>query len=358
VVAALEGLVAERLGLPVAAVQADSARLSPFLAALSLLVGGNPRAAAAVRAALAGSHPPIVHAHNLLPTFGFRALAAARAAGAKVVLHLHQFRLVCAVGVCFTAGRPCTRCHGRNTLPGLIHRCRGGLLESSIYAASLALWQSRVLANADLLLFPSNFARERLRALGVDLADRPSAVLYPPVVIPPSPAPRRGGYALVASRLSAEKGVDVAVQACARARVPLIVAGEGPERPRLERLAQRLGAKVTFAGRLGQDELAELRRQAAVAVVPSRSENFPTAAAEAMACGLPVVATAVGGTGELVPAKWLVPAEEPERMAERIVALWGDEEAGEEAVLRVRRLCDPELVAARLADHYRRLTGP
>ena len=60
----------------------------------------------------------VVHAHNLQPALGWRALAAARAAGARVVLHLHQYRLVCAVGVCFTRGQECTRCHGRNTAPG------------------------------------------------------------------------------------------------------------------------------------------------------------------------------------------------------------------------------------------------
>ena len=60
-----------------------------------------------------------MHAHNLHPTLGWRALAAAREAGARVVLHLHQYRLVCAIGVCFTRGEECTRCHGRNTLPGV-----------------------------------------------------------------------------------------------------------------------------------------------------------------------------------------------------------------------------------------------
>ena len=59
-----------------------------------------------------------MHAHNVHPAFGWRALAAAREAGARVVLHLHNYRLVCAVGTCFTHGEDCTRCHGRNTLPG------------------------------------------------------------------------------------------------------------------------------------------------------------------------------------------------------------------------------------------------
>ena len=66
----------------------------------------------------------VVHAHNLLPAFGWRALQAARAAGARTVLHLHNYRLVCAVGTCFTRGSDCTRCHGRNTVPGVRLNCR------------------------------------------------------------------------------------------------------------------------------------------------------------------------------------------------------------------------------------------
>ena len=89
----------------------------------------------------------VVHAHNVNPTFGARALEAARAAGARVVLHLHNYRLVCAVGTCFTRGEDCTRCHGRNTLPGLQLNCRGGSrAESAAYAAGLALWQRRLTA--------------------------------------------------------------------------------------------------------------------------------------------------------------------------------------------------------------------
>ena len=52
---------------------------------------------------------------------GLACVEALAEAGARVVLHLHQYRLVCAVGVCFTEGADCTRCHGRNTLPGVLH---------------------------------------------------------------------------------------------------------------------------------------------------------------------------------------------------------------------------------------------
>ena len=85
----------------------------------------------------------MVHAHNLNPAFGWRALAAARAAGARVVAHLHNYRLVCAVGTCFTRGADCTRCHGANTAPGVALRCRGAAAEAAVYGAGLALWQRR-----------------------------------------------------------------------------------------------------------------------------------------------------------------------------------------------------------------------
>ena len=190
----------------------------------------------------------VVHAHNLNPTLGWRALAAAREAGARVVLHLHQYRLVCAIGVCFTRGAECTRCHGRNTLPGVRLNCRGSLGEAAAYGASLALWQRRLVAQADAVIVPSVFARERLRELGAPLDWERVHVLAPPVrVVASESRAVAGSYALVVSRLAPEKGVDVAIDACRAAGVPLVVAGEGPERDALQARAAG-GADVRFVG--------------------------------------------------------------------------------------------------------------
>src|SRR5439155_10197585 len=102
-----------------------------------------------------------------------------------------------------------------------------------------------------------------------------------------------GGYALVVSRLAREKGIDVAIEACRIAGVPLVIAGEGPEHAALAESAS--GADVRFAGRVADAELARLRAGASVALVPSRSaETFGLAAAEAMAAGVPVAASRVG----------------------------------------------------------------
>ena len=183
------------------------------------------------------------------------------------MLHLHQYRLVCAIGVCYTRGAECTRCHGRDTLPGVRLRCRGSLPEAAAYGAALALWQHRLVAQADALIVPSRFARERLRALGAPLPWERVHVLPPPVraLSRTAPSPRseltesqtagspRRPYALVVARLAPEKGVDVAIDAC---RLAGIAARGGRRRSR-----------AAGAARAGRRRRRVLRRD--VSMTPS-----------------------------------------------------------------------------------------
>jgi glycosyltransferase involved in cell wall biosynthesis len=382
VVDGLLALVRERLGEPAELLTRDSAGLSRPRAALGLLRGGlAPRDVAdAVR--LTGAR--VVHAHNLNPAFGWRALEAAKQAGARVVLHLHQYRLVCANGVCFTHGADCTRCHGRNTLPGVVLGCRGVRSEGLAYGASLALWQRRVAQLANAVVVPSAFARERLRELGAPLDWGRVHVLAPPIDMPAPDGSRLDGeYALVASRLAPEKGIDVAIDACRLAGVPLVIAGDGPERDALRARASAAtnatpgsdaipGAGATpgsdaipgadvipgadtirFAGHVSTHELARLRAGAALALIPSRSaETFGMAAAEAMAAGIPVVASRVGALPELVEEDGLVAAGDPVALAGVIERRWNDRHAGERGRERVSELCAPPAVAQRLERIY------
>src|SRR5580704_8022415 len=152
VVEDLAWLVREHLGEQVESmirwpISDRSAMLGRGRAAGGLLRGGLDAEQVAARVRASGAR--LVHAHNLNPTLGWRALRAAREAGAGVVLHLHQYRLVCANGVCFTRGEQCTRCHGRNTLPGVLRNCRGSRMEALAYGASLALWQAKLVEQAD-----------------------------------------------------------------------------------------------------------------------------------------------------------------------------------------------------------------
>jgi glycosyltransferase involved in cell wall biosynthesis len=352
----LAWLVRERLGEQVALLARDSVAAGRGRAAAGLLRGGlDP---AEVAAAVQAGGARVVHAHNLQPTLGWRALAAARAEGARVVVHLHQYRLVCAVGVCFTHGEECTRCHGRNTLPGVLRNCRGARAQALAYGAGLALWQRRTVEQADAVIVPSAFARERLRELGAPLPWERVHVLAPPVPAlsqapveavassdPPQP------YALAVARLSPEKGIDVAIDACRLAGIALVVAGDGPERGRLGERAR--GGDVRFVGRVEDERLAELRAGAELALVPSRSaETFGLAAAEAMAAGLPVAASRVGALPELVGDEGLAAPGDAAALAGVIERLRGDAGAGARARARVRGVCAPEVIAAGLAEVY------
>ena len=342
----LRWLIETQLGEAVEVLERDSADLRDADAARALLRGGvaEDEVAAAVRRTGAR----VVHAHNLNPAFGWRALAAARAAGARTVLHLQNYRLVCANGICFTLGEDCTRCQGRNTAPGVRLNCRGGSrAESAVYGAALAVWQRRLAAHVERFVVPSAFALRRLRELRAPVGPDPAVVPSVQREFAGGSGAADGEFVLFAGRVAAEKGVFDAVAACREAGLPLVVAGEGPALEEVRRLG------VEAPGRVAADALAALRARAAVAVVPSRYEEIlPLAALEGMAAGLPTVATRSGGLPEVVPEEGLAPIGDVPALAERLNALWRDAYAGARALERVREVCAPERVAERLAAVY------
>ncbi len=167
----------------------------------------------------------------------------------------------------------------------------------------------------------------------------------------PEPDGLPARYALVVSRLAAEKGIDVAIGACRRAGMPLVIAGEGPERGRLEALAQ--GAEVRLLGAVGDERLAGLRAGAAVALAPSRSaETFGVAPAEAMAAGVPVVGSRIGALPEILAEDELVEPGDERALAQAILRVAGDRAAGERGRARIEAVCGPEVVADGLRAAY------
>jgi colanic acid/amylovoran biosynthesis glycosyltransferase len=119
-----------------------------------------------------------------------------------------------------------------------------------------------------------------------------------------TPASRdgRGGplRILCVSRLVLGKGLTLLFEAAQGIGAEIVLVGEGPERGRLERRAAELGVEVTFAGAVGQDEIRGHYADADVFCLPSFAEGVPVVLMEAMASGLPVVATRITGIPELV----------------------------------------------------------
>ena len=122
---------------------------------------------------------------------------------------------------------------------------------------------------------------------------RDADVVYPPVSMKPAgePAAARGDFLLSLGRLVPYKRVDLAIGAAERLGVRLVVAGEGPERARLEAMA---GPHTEFVGAVSEQEAGELLSTCA-AFVFCADEDFGIAPVEANAHGAPVVGYARGG---------------------------------------------------------------
>jgi glycosyltransferase involved in cell wall biosynthesis len=135
---------------------------------------------------------------------------------------------------------------------------------------------------------------------------------------------------LAVGRLRAPKDFLTLVRAAALApagTLRVLIAGEGPDRPRLEAEIARLGMAGTVELLGEREDVAELLATADVFVLPSRSEGMPMSVLEAMAAGVPVVASRVGGVPELVRdgvTGTLVAAEDPGALAAALSALATD----------------------------------
>ena len=344
----------ERAGIPHALLERTSASAGRVRAAAALLHGGS--GTDPVEDAVGRLGATVAHAHNMLPLIGPRGLEAARDAGAKVVLHLHNVRLFCATGFGERDGGPCERCRGRNTLPGLRLNCRRSLPEATVYAIGLSAHQPRVLAAVDRFVTPGAAAADLLARRGLPRERiQPLAHYLPAASFAEASRAGDGAYALVTSRLSPEKGIDAAIQAAAEAGVPLRVAGDGPDRERLEALAG--DGDVEFLGRVPSERVRDLLAGAAAVLMPSRYHEFsPYSALEAMAQGVPVVATAMGGLPELLgPGRCTAPGNGVE-FAARLAGLWTDRRSrqaeGEELLERARERHGEDRYVRELLDLY------
>ena len=160
--------------------------------------------------------------------------------------------------------------------------------------ARMARWDRDTAGRADRYVAISHYVAGRIRRY----YNREAIVVYPPVDTEffhaDDTVPAR--QALVVSALVPYKRIDVAIDACRLAGVPLTIVGDGPDRQRLERAG---GAAVRFLGYLSNEEIRGLYRESAVVLLPGE-EDFGIAPLEAQACGRPVVALGRGGALETV----------------------------------------------------------
>ena len=172
--------------------------------------------------------------------------------------------------------------------------------------------------------------------------------------------PHRTGPIVTVARLSPEKDLANLIRATALAveRSPDLrveVAGDGPCLEDLKRLAGDLGVAgyINFLGEVR--DVPGLLAGARMFVLPSRSEGIPLTVLEAMARGLPVVATRVGGLPEVVDhgvTGLLVPTADPVALADAVVTIWNDPDLGDRMGRAGRRRTEKLFDVRRMVAQY------
>jgi glycosyltransferase involved in cell wall biosynthesis len=178
--------------------------------------------------------------------------------------------------------------------PAQVGPFRSTLLRHAM--AGLARWDAGTAGRVDRFLANSQYVAGRIRRY----YNRGSTIVYPPVAtdfyFPSDPRPAADPNCLLVSALVPYKRVDIAVEACRLAGLPLKIVGRGPEEARLRAMA---GTHVEFLGWLNDEEIRNLYRQATAVLLPG-IEDFGMVPVEAQACGTPVVALREGGACETV----------------------------------------------------------
>ena len=193
-------------------------------------------------------------------------------------------------------------------------------------------------------------------------------IMFNPVALPPIPTPwsaRQAGSVLFLGKLGQAKGVYDLLQACAELtqRCPslhLALGGDG-DRSALQQQADALGVArhVDLLGWVQGEQKTRLLNSCRIYVLPSYFEGLPMSILEAMACGVPVIATAIGGIPEAIQdgvEGYLLAPGDVNGLAERIARLLSDDalaqSMGAAARSKVERQFSTAAVMPRLEQIY------
>jgi glycosyltransferase involved in cell wall biosynthesis len=277
----------------------------------------NPRQARMVHDLAKRVRPDVAHVHNTWFALSPAVVSALHRCGVPTVMTLHNYRLVCANGQLFRDGAPCEDCVGSSPWHGVQHGCYRDSVVLSVPAAGTIALHDRLQTwtrAVDRFLVLNEFARQRFVRGGLP-ADR----IEVKANFVPDPGPRTcpaasSGTVLYVGRLSPEKGVEQLVEAWRQlgdGPLELVIVGDGPLQERLER---RPAPRLRFAGRLPAEEVRRQMLAARALVLPSLwYEGQPMVVLEALAAGLPVLGSHIGGMPELLAPlgpEWLVPPRE------------------------------------------------
>ncbi len=207
---------------------------------------------------------------------------------------------------------------------------RGG--EAEAFLERQAAWVTPTLKRAFAVIVPSGYLESIFGRFGVRTEIVPNVVDLER--FSPDQARAAGRHLVVTRNLEDIYDIPTALRAFAQVRrvfpdATLTIAGSGPQRDALQALARTLAidSAVCFTGRLDNERVADLYRTADVMLNPSTADNMPNSLLEAMASGVPIVSTNVGGIPHLASDRvnaLLVAPRDPAAMAQRAVSVLSD----------------------------------
>jgi glycosyltransferase involved in cell wall biosynthesis len=261
-----------------------------------------------VRALIQEFRPDVVHVHNFFPLLSPSVYDACEQEGVAVVQTLHNYRLGCPKAMFFRDSQICEACLGQPLpWPSIRYGCyRESRAQTAVVATMLAWhrWQQTWWKRVSAFITLTEFQKQKLVQAGLPpqrMYVKPN-FLFPP---PPFSTEKDPTFLLFVGRLSQEKGVSVLIEAYRRQPdlPPLKIVGDGPLHHHLQEQVRQahLTQQISFLGRQGKTEILQLMHQALALVFPSIwYEGFPLTIAEALACGLPVIAPQLGSMAEII----------------------------------------------------------
>src|SRR5713101_92004 len=329
----------------------------------------SPSARRRMRACLGDYAPDLAHVRGIYHHLSPSILWELKRQGIPVIYHLNDFKVLCPNYNFVAHGRTCELCLGGNYFHAVTENCHVGPRSAAMVLAAEAYlhkWLRTYQRCVDLFLAPTEFVRAKLISAGFP-AQQIEVLPHFQTLPPEERLVPEKGYILYFGRLSPEKGLDELLHAMARLpHVPLVIAGEGPERERLESLACDLKlANVLFAGMVEGTKLEQLIAGCCFSVFPSHAyETLGEIILESYAWGRPVIASDLGSRRELVQhgvTGLLYSDGDREQLAHSIGFLFDRpdliEKMGAAARSRVKANHDPDRHIEKLLELYCRLTS-
>src|SRR6202167_4184220 len=322
----------------------------------------------AMRDCITDFSPDLAHVRGIYHHLSPSILWELKNRGVPVLYHLNDFKILCPTYNMVADGKPCDACRGGAFYHVVTKGCYvGSRASAGVLAAEAYLhkWLDTYQKCVDLFLAPSEFVRSELIDHGL-AAERIAVLPHFQDLPGDDQVSNDEGYLLYFGRLSPEKGVDDLLHALVRQpHIPVIIAGDGPERERLESLAHKLNlSRVLFPGHIGGEKLKKLIAGCSFSLFPSHAyETLGKSILESYAFGRPVIASDLGSRRELVEhgvTGLLYSPGDRDQLAHSIGFLFErpdlSEKMGANGRARIRAKHDPEAHLQKMLEVYARLT--